>query len=568
MFKTVVQTTRKSLETTSIRGVPRIFKSDTSFLRILWIVFTFSSTIFLLYNVYTLTTKYLNYETMMIRSERVAHAEDFPTISFCYILPFNFNKENFKALDHINPLDYSKNINILSWKLLQEGHFNEAFRVLQLDTISNYFQTIFSEDETSFTMSHDAVECTYLSESKSGNCTIESFLINDHAECYGATIPKDEIEDSTVVTLAIQFELARSIRPNLHKSFKTDFASHIKTLGSQMRFLLHPRNTFPKMKDGFDLELNKSSYVLFSSRAAEYLATPNEPCDKDPNTFISKGIAFKSYYAEECKDLHKQKSVMESCSCIDASLPFPEENPDKLPFCGMLDFDAINVTLSRLNCSRDVAKTKEKIESHKECRHACHTVVHKVDFITSLTTMTKSRALRFMEEMQNLSPIIKTECNENFNSSSCRCAMGSMRYYLLNDRSGLCPSSRSKPLVPVSKNETGSKIPNAINTGSTSDLSETERFSLWATLKRHSNIVVVDKSELRLSLTAFFSQIGGLCSLCLGLTTCVLAEIIEFIFRCWKNSKETSSKKKEAPRRPSTIATSNDIFGARHEAWT
>lgn len=66
----------------------------------------------------------------------------------------------------------------------------------------------------------------------------------------------------------------------------------------------------------------------------------------------------------------------------------------------------------------------------------------------------------------------------------------------------------------------------------------------YVMLKRRTGDVRISQEKLVLSISVLLSQVGGLCSLTIGLTAAFIVELIEFSYRLYANWNFTNSHQK------------------------
>ncbi|PAA80161.1 hypothetical protein BOX15_Mlig007416g1 [Macrostomum lignano] len=85
------ETARIFLETSSIRGVGKVFKTQSPLLSRMWGIFVLGSTSFLFYSVFKITLDYLQYDVNIQTYQEIDDETPFPAVSICNNQPFSVN---------------------------------------------------------------------------------------------------------------------------------------------------------------------------------------------------------------------------------------------------------------------------------------------------------------------------------------------------------------------------------------------------------------------------------------------------------------------------------------------
>ena len=505
------------LRTTSMKGVPRIPKSEWVSLRIVWTIGVICLLIFAINQVAEVVVDYFKYETYTATEESMFHPTEnippFPSITIC-------NKNALSSrMDHAVVNEYRSKIH--RCRKMDELDDDEQYVCHHLKSNSGLFQYLGASKATEF--GHDAsdliIDCQlqvlsgiYLDKVPCRNHTrITRVVTAQYFNCYRLTLPPDLLFYGGFlagVSLVLHLDNERShknktidLPDSRIKHHRTDpvdnyidFRNDIAGMGAILT-TQHPDSDlipFPTL-DGIELSAGFSTKIHLKIVQHKRLGEPYGKCDQ----VDSKGYGYLKRCLVDCFNA----TIEEVCDCVDIKwlTNVSSTKPDR--FCESLidtDFDQV---LNRSKCARQALDAVVFQKCIERCNPPCDE-----DEYSQLSTMTKWPNVNQLSEFYNA--FIKG------NSDLTR------RYR---------PVKKS---LDCNKHDIRNKH----------CLSMTEAYDLISNNFLEVSYHLSDHRFLRLRdmpktyLADICSKIGGIFNLWSGLTVIVLLELGEMLYRIIKNT--------------------------------
>uniref|UniRef100_A0A1I8GGK9 Amiloride-sensitive sodium channel n=1 Tax=Macrostomum lignano TaxID=282301 RepID=A0A1I8GGK9_9PLAT len=116
------------LETTSIRGVGKIVKTQNVFLSRLWALFVLASTSLLCYSVFKIIVDYLQYDVNIQTYHDIDDATPFPAVSICNNQAFSKNAYRLWADNRVrSPSEFNRQLRQKALRMLSDPEFRAAY---------------------------------------------------------------------------------------------------------------------------------------------------------------------------------------------------------------------------------------------------------------------------------------------------------------------------------------------------------------------------------------------------------------------------------------------------------
>ena len=481
-------------KTTSIKGVPRIFNSTETFLRIMWFTAVcFGTSITVLHLSHSLKD-YFSYQTF-IHFKRESTMPIFPDVSVCKTSDLNIQK----IIDQSAP-DYIKRLRglMLEYPLIVTEDI-----VYSLNNTYGYFENIAKLVPTYKSQLREdfVVSCQWtLSSTKYIHCNmteIEYFSTPEFMRCFRFKARNqellDKINNTFIEGLSVIFFLEDTSFVNLPPLDLTYF----KTMANGIRVAIHPPDTLPSMKKALNAPAGFETSFRIQISHRHLLPEPHGDCTNNRYTSFINDLVVKDYiYSEEyCYALCNQKHALEKCGCLDIKHPVSDTLMVEYPFCGVI-LDNITLTVERIKCRNALRQS----DVNCRCPEPCDGSFYLLDSGSAPWPHESFHLEFFKQNIENQSYHQNFQIYANLSSQY-------QRGIILNDD---------------------------------------ERMSLFEELKKYQdlrrsfgqlNVYLGDHKkrnfvdEEALNLSTLLANIGGTMNLWIGITFCTLIEILEMIYR-------------------------------------
>ncbi|CAH8647423.1 unnamed protein product [Dicrocoelium dendriticum] len=519
------------LESISIRGCSRIVRAPNMFIRLLWICFLVSTTIFLIISVRRIVMEYLSYSLNIETEEQMDAPAAFPAVTFCNHQPFSERAyQLWRSESVLSPSQFNRLLRDRAFKLINESRLrNHPFPINQVaylsivfDTIKLYYQNLNWPQHK--LLGHQRNETIYLCLLRlSGEhlvlggpgCYDPMVHITERSHpyffnCYTVNIDAEYSKDVSELGLIIWLGPPENFDVQFRQAFLLDMFEQAHGL----RVALHePGHLVNLERLGMQIEPGRMNEINFEVIHKKLTSTPRKPCVQNAKQIYSDLDLDYDYQFEICLEANLQNIIMQECSCLYAYLPRISFPNAEIPYCGRLIYEGVldDVALSRkMQCVQKVVKRfatlRKEFEAKKLCLHRCESVEY--DSRLSVTTWrTTYWQLYWSQEtavaLEQIDPQMPYPNDPSLEKL--------LSYFQNSNLSDV-------PVYPgVQSNVISSKY----------GFSDRHTYLL---IKRKRNDTLIRKEGLVLTLDALVSRIGGLCSLYIGMTFAIFIEIIEFFY--------------------------------------
>ncbi|TNN13574.1 FMRFamide-activated amiloride-sensitive sodium channel, partial [Schistosoma japonicum] len=518
----------------SIRGVQRIYSSEIPFIRLLWIIFVITMTCVLMVSSGFLISDYLRYSTAWNTRSLLDDKSEFPAITLCAHNPFSLAvnrlwKENIVP----SPREIKSRLRQLLMTMLDNGITDYTGDLAFSDSIEFYYTNLNSEDTIKVGHDKDMLYHCMLYEEGSTvvaeKCDLEPetsirirrFTHPKYFNCW--TIESKPNASTADVTRLII--LAQLIPLKKIEGANTSFIMDSFTRGEGIKVVIHEKGTYPEIeKHGVNIQPGRMNEINYETLFWKRLHTPVAPCT-DENISIEDLGVYYTYKQSQCLNRMLQNELFTRCGCLNSEWPRSIKLLDhqkSLPYCQKLptnvnDLHGAEQMKTRLDCFgsvlADLKQLKEKAVQQRVCIPRCGYYTYDTKLsVTSwdpdpykLALYTKGyrHVDKFLNEPNQRKHI--DELLENFDAS-----------------------------IDVMKSK------NQLTSISTLFSSDYQRFDdgthTYISLIRQDFDTTLKEERLVFDIYILISRIGGLCSLCIGLTMAFIVELVEFLYLlCCKN---------------------------------
>ncbi|CAH8438440.1 unnamed protein product, partial [Schistosoma rodhaini] len=527
----------------SIRGVQRIYSSQIPFIRILWILFVIIMTCVLMVSSGFLISDYLCYSTAWNTRSLLDDKSEFPAITLCAHNPFSLNvnglwKENIVP----SPRQIKSRLRQLLVTMLDNGITDYTGDLAFSDSIEFYYTNLNLDDTIKVGHDKDMLYHCMLYEEGSTvvaeKCDLEletsvrirRFTHPKYFNCW--TIDgKPNASTSDVTRLII---LAHLIPLKKIEGANTSFIMDSFTRGEGIKVVIHEKGTYPEIeKHGVNIQPGRMNEINYETLFWKRLHTPVAPCTNENISIEDLGVHY-TYKQSQCLNRMLQNELYKRCGCLNSEWPRSIKLLDQqkfLPYCQKLpnnvnDINGAEEMKTRLDCFgtllNDLKQLKEKAVQQGVCIPRCGYYTYDTKLsVTSwdpdpykLALYTKGyrHVDKFLNEPNQRKHI--DELLENFDAS----------------------------IDPI-------KSKSQLTTIRTLFSNDYQRFDdgthTYISLIRQDFDTIMKEERLVFDIYILISRIGGLCSLCIGLTMAFIVELVEFIYLlcCKNNMKLTKSNK-------------------------
>ncbi|VDP65811.1 unnamed protein product [Echinostoma caproni] len=534
---------------TSVRGMSKLY-TGPKVLRIMWLMFVLSMTCLLISSTASLIKDYLNYDVSVHIQVKLDTPAPFPALTVCHQPPFSFEAyELWNKSKVLSPSQFNQYMRKLVLDALYRNELDLAVGIWGYDTLSVYYQNL-AVNET-IHLGHSpaiflsCVRFTAQSISFEDNCTLlqgyhlRRFSHHLFMNCYTFE-PKElsEAQDISIFSLVVGMS-PRDRDVPAHPAFFTDVFEQARGL----RIVVHEPGTMPDMeKDGLHVEPGKLNEISFEPYLWNRLNTPKRPCLVANESHRYRDLdEWYNYTHSSCLLVHQQREIMSECGCMLVLNPRPVAPTEQMPYCGRLRANE-NMTafMERLAC---LSEKMQKAVKQKYDGTACLPRCTYYEY-PSTTSITKWRGypwqlywLRVQNQAsQNLYSYYQEHPNANLTEHP---AFKQWELYLKYDNLTHIP--RHQELMNLAQG-TGSYFANLPKWPPENLNLDSEDFA-YVVVKRKSTSLNEKNEKLVLSSYVLVSRVGGLCSLTVGVTAAFFAELLEFIYLLYSESRETKKPK-------------------------
>ena len=329
---------RYFLETTSVKGVPKLVKASNWCLRLLWtlaLIFGFGTATYFLTSLFI---SFANFSANVQLNEIPVHSEDFPDITICNLNPFANTPYGTKHIEEL--FDTARNehnptlraaLGDPSFDIFKLPLFQEIIRPGKLmEFIVDEFPEKGYNETKQFLL-----YCSWDTDIENYDC-LGTATIQLHTTDYGYCFTFHRPPNSTAVNgFSAILYLDRY-------SFVTHMPSIPVGLGNVFtdgaRVVIHSPQTQPILSEGVNVEAGEHTTISVQLNRVDRLGRPYNDCDDKLNVNMcwpDMGFGDKIKYRREyCEYYCKQWEVLRNCDCITGSIPSIYSMRKNVSFCG------------------------------------------------------------------------------------------------------------------------------------------------------------------------------------------------------------------------------------------
>uniref|UniRef100_A0A1I8JAQ9 Amiloride-sensitive sodium channel n=1 Tax=Macrostomum lignano TaxID=282301 RepID=A0A1I8JAQ9_9PLAT len=426
----VSDTARAFLESTSIRGVGKILKSQSKFLRRLWALFVLGSTSLLFYSAFKVTIDYLQYDVNIQTRLDIDDATPFPAVSICNNQPFSERAyEEWSAKRIKSPTVFNRELRQRGLKLMQDPSMPDVYAkvrsgqadektmakfnqqrtnsmkalvaTLFMDSSRLYYQNL-SPDEAA-KLGHERnksiVDCIFKYNSQQVQGTkgcydsmikVTSFSHPNYFNCLTLEFDTERLTEVHSLTLIMWL----GPRENYDIRHRQGFLYDIFEQAYGLRVSIHEPYSHPRiLEQGIQTEPGKMNEINYQPVRFIRANTPKNPCvsAEDERQSFRKFVDFGKLYAydqELCLNSRVQEAFLSSCRCLYVEMPSVTPPNKTHPYCAHLD----EKIYERAECAStlDQRRIRQAFEA-SECLPRCQQLSYEKEL-----SVTKWRDTQWM----------------------------------------------------------------------------------------------------------------------------------------------------------------------------
>ena len=497
--------------TTSVKGIPRVFKSRNKPMGCLWLTATLVLLVFALYQSFTLIAAFLRYET-------VTDVHEYGVQEVLYKLNSDTDQKISSSLDAMtfcnnNPVPSKQNLNNV-WTYAQYKEFiqlsfgTENFTQKQkqaynlYDSPAGYYRNVPIQNLThiGYTVDDVLLTCQYTlmggyglnSKPCKDIADIKIFSSPAFLNCFTIEINASKISKNSSPLDMSGIMYLDNVDDELHLSYsapQNDFSS------SGALVIFHLPGEYPNTWNAQAMPSGFESKIHTEQTAGLRLGVPYGKCERKPHTYYDFQGRPYIYSTHACLNNCLMEHIIINCGCIVpefAVMSSPHQS-GKYPMCGMLSNDSSSAEY-QMDCVFNISNS-----GNRTCISVCLTKCKEQSTSTSTTYLEWPKDIFQLSLYKNF--IEDRPFADHFTEYQAIYEQINAKH--LNYSGHL---DKLNNLHAIRKNFLKFTI-----------LTNQEKFT-----------VIEDKPKL--TITELFSQIGGILNLYSGITMLILVELLELLF--------------------------------------
>jgi len=325
--------------------VPRIVKSKTRFLSIIWLLGVFTCGGFLIWQVVVILNRYFSRPVNTLLFQAPGWQKPtFPDVTVCNSCPLVNDKDIL--------LSYSDYISILRQKISYDefvGHFPRNVNISNEDYMSfmgrqaepmSYFRNFpivskaVNEEVQNGSLT---INCAYFKWDYTLNnfmcmTNIKTIWDPDYYKCYTMSLSTSERQN--VRGFSAIYHVAEFLNNQL-----VDFNMNLDISRSTgLRVLVHTPGTVPNMKLGISVSPGTETTVKLYQSIRSHLPDPYSNCTEQ------KTLGSSIYTQQYCLDVCLQDQALQECGCILGTWQYTDQQLERANYtiCGNISINTIN----------------------------------------------------------------------------------------------------------------------------------------------------------------------------------------------------------------------------------
>ncbi|KAL3308064.1 hypothetical protein Ciccas_013409 [Cichlidogyrus casuarinus] len=522
--------------TSSIRGISKIYRSDSRVLKNLWLSYIILMISLLLFSCIKIVREYLEYNTTQQNQLIIDAPSPFPALTVCPHQVFSERAVESWQKGTMTPNQFVQRIRNAAKTLYQNDHKDHAAKLLNYETRRVYYQTL--DYQQVLQLSHEMEEIFIFCKLKtkigiySGDKTtcgvdIKLYTSPEMFNCFTLTVKEQYRLAAETLTMYVQFPTPSIPAMYQDTAFMQDPLNY--ALGGVMG--IHEIGTIPH---NLHTQIEPDRFVQISYKTIEtrQYSTPKDPCKPEEELLSNPTLKIKdldfsyNYTYHDCITKLHVDTILEKCDCIFGLGPRPETpNNGTRQFCGYMpeiqsiDDENWKAFVIRARCIRKAKESLEKahlLGEDAHCIRRCKEQMFETK-VSNTAWTPKLWELVWLAEQLEACAVIDHK-DQTLDSQLVKARQVLEAY--------LATSSEEQVLQHMERLKISMKT---LPTNTDMKGHYKGRFASIM-VKRASNNTQLQEERPSLSMYGLVSRIGGSCTLYLGLTCAFLIEIVEFFF--------------------------------------
>ncbi|CAH8449016.1 unnamed protein product [Dicrocoelium dendriticum] len=523
-------------------------------------------TCLLLVSTFFLIIDYLSYKTAWHTRQLLDHKTTFPSITLCAHNPFSLEANSLWHRGEVpSPREIKARYAHLALRMLQQGNWTQAVNFAFSDTIEMYYTNLDAQMTYKVGHDHEMIPyCMVYYESSlvvAEKCDLESetslrrtrFSHPKYFNCW--TIerqPRQTTDDVIRLILLVRLVPSKEI-----VEANSSFIMDTFTRGEGIKVIVHEPGTYPEIeKHGLNIQPNRMNEITYTTLQWNRLATPVAPCTNQQTQIVDLGMNY-TYEHTPCLNIVLQEELIKKCGCVHTEWPRPvgdQQIVKQIPYCTTLDRNGSDIHVAirateRLHCIGTVLdrirEIKEEAERSGRCIHRCNYFTYHTELSVTKWDPSPSKLSSYAYNYRRVDQFMQNPEN------------GTTFSALIDHLNETVHEAEHGEFNIVKDRELQFGTYEGFGDGTFSYIS----------LIRQGFETEVKEERLILDIYILLSRIGGLCSLCIGLTMAFFIEIIEFAyFLCIALKRKLKKLRRKPKTHSAECKISNKIARKNREA--
>ncbi|PAA68471.1 hypothetical protein BOX15_Mlig031432g1 [Macrostomum lignano] len=529
-------------ENTTIRGIPRIIKSESRRIRLLWIFFVVALFVACILCLSFLTLQFIEYDVMHPPRVLKDYSSPFPSVTLCNMRPLSSEgRQQLSQQGWKYPRDFSESLELFARNLY---FYNESTKYVYYNFSGSmgfpaYLESLprSASRDIGHTLQDFILDCRAVIRNGSARnlkfCSPEyvwggkgsdmfagnfhAFLHGNYMNCYTLDLHEELRDNTTMVEMAVYLDNEW----NLDNFNCVDcYTMDISTQLSGAVLTIHSGDTYPDVNhEAIHLKAGSLTEVKLKHVLNVQKQAPYGRCSQDTQRNLNLFGREYKYSEDACRQATIQRDILNTCGC--QAIEYPLVRESNFTYCtGLEEFlrsDGCNWATAENDQKRlaDCSATLQKVYGYIRCKNDVISKYSK-DVVESCTLPCSFYSYQ-------------TE------RSTSDWPTRSFQLRLLNSRvySRLLNRKEMKAYrKAIEKLNNNGSIQEAYEMLKHENLLERNLLSIQL-IRPNFDLHKVEEKEV-LSLTSFLSQIGGLFSIFVGLTMISVVELIDFFIHCYE----------------------------------
>lgn len=310
------------IQDSSLHGFPKIFKTDISILKIIWIIFIGLSISGCCFFIFNTVNNFLKFEVTTVIRRKPQNPIKLPAFSIChkdFFLTHNGHDFLQKFMQDLNMTDIFNSTFLFNMtQIMDEALYMEIFAYISRSSAMDRNLSNDKKKSLGFNLNSNLISCIYISRPCNISHEFVHYFEKYYGNCYLFNSEMTNSQTNVAYYYGFQMEfLERSLdQTNKMSSSK---GIHITLFDSKRK-----ENAFR----GIDLPVKYETNIVVSKKVIKKLPKPYSDCLEDHSEFYSSDVyqatveLARSYSQSDCFDVCYQKSLINTCNCYDPNFAF------------------------------------------------------------------------------------------------------------------------------------------------------------------------------------------------------------------------------------------------------